>query len=93
MILYPTHRVRSSHLVPLANSLQFQWLTTGRNSCPLCRGQGVEEVKKAGDEEDEAQEGEGRDEGGSEEHEEESSVDAQPAPPATTANVTGPIEA
>lgn len=21
----------------------FQWLTTGRNSCPLCRGQGVDE--------------------------------------------------
>jgi hypothetical protein len=20
-----------------------QWLTTGRNSCPLCRGQGVDE--------------------------------------------------
>jgi hypothetical protein len=24
-----------------------QWLTTGRNSCPLCRGQGVEEKHTA----------------------------------------------
>jgi len=23
-----------------------QWLTTGRNSCPLCRGEGVEEKEK-----------------------------------------------
>jgi hypothetical protein len=23
-----------------------QWLTTGRNSCPLCRGQGVDEKDK-----------------------------------------------
>jgi hypothetical protein len=23
-----------------------QWLTTGRNSCPLCRGQGVDEKEK-----------------------------------------------
>ncbi|KAI9892186.1 MAG: hypothetical protein M1814_001645 [Vezdaea aestivalis] len=27
-----------------------QWLTTGRNSCPLCRGQGVEENKAANEE-------------------------------------------
>ncbi|KAI9830665.1 MAG: hypothetical protein M1826_004494 [Phylliscum demangeonii] len=26
-----------------------EWLTTGRNSCPLCRGQGVGDVKSAGD--------------------------------------------
>ncbi|KAF2864462.1 hypothetical protein K470DRAFT_254099 [Piedraia hortae CBS 480.64] len=26
-----------------------QWLTQGRNSCPLCRGQGVEEYAKPGD--------------------------------------------
>ncbi|KAF3921245.1 hypothetical protein ABW21_db0205442 [Orbilia brochopaga] len=25
-----------------------EWLTTGRNSCPLCRGQGVEEVPASG---------------------------------------------
>jgi len=25
----------------------FQWLTQGRNSCPLCRGQGVNEKEKA----------------------------------------------
>ncbi|KAL9131541.1 MAG: hypothetical protein Q9217_000555 [Psora testacea] len=24
-----------------------EWLTTGRNSCPLCRGQGVDEKKEA----------------------------------------------
>jgi hypothetical protein len=24
-----------------------QWLTTGRNSCPMCRGQGVEEKTNA----------------------------------------------
>ncbi|KAK5117844.1 hypothetical protein LTR85_008618 [Meristemomyces frigidus] len=27
-----------------------QWLTEGRNSCPLCRGQGVDEKEKPGDE-------------------------------------------
>lgn len=26
-----------------------EWLTTGRNSCPLCRGEGVEEKSKASD--------------------------------------------
>ncbi|KAJ9669844.1 hypothetical protein H2201_000230 [Coniosporium apollinis] len=26
-----------------------QWLTTGRNSCPLCRGQGVDEKEKTAD--------------------------------------------
>ena len=25
----------------------FQWLTTGRNSCPLCRGQGVDEKRES----------------------------------------------
>lgn len=26
-----------------------QWLTQGRNSCPLCRGQGVDEKEKVED--------------------------------------------
>lgn len=30
-----------------------QWLTQGRNSCPLCRGQGVNEKEKAASSEDE----------------------------------------
>lgn len=29
------------------DSFFLQWLTTGRNSCPLCRGQGVDEKKGA----------------------------------------------
>jgi len=29
-----------------------QWLTQGRNSCPLCRGQGVDEREKPSDDAD-----------------------------------------
>jgi hypothetical protein len=37
-------RVRDKLNVQNANTTQ--WLTTGRNSCPLCRGQGVDEKDK-----------------------------------------------
>ena len=32
-----------------ADVFVMQWLTQGRNSCPLCRGQGVDEKEKAAD--------------------------------------------
>ena len=35
----------SRHFKPL-NTDNTQWLTTGRNSCPLCRGQGVDEKER-----------------------------------------------
>ncbi|KAF2201561.1 hypothetical protein GQ43DRAFT_344561, partial [Delitschia confertaspora ATCC 74209] len=31
------------HKLCIDQASQFRWLTTGRNSCPLCRGQGVDE--------------------------------------------------
>jgi hypothetical protein len=46
-----------------------QWLTTGRNSCPLCREQGVDEKKTSATEA-------GEDDGSEEDEEDEESADS-----------------
>lgn len=41
------HASNRTYVIYHTDLTLFQWLTQGRNSCPLCRGQGVDEKEKA----------------------------------------------